>query len=99
MRLDEQGSSRIAVRTTVVPLPKSPTGNPRLDRILAGGLPRGRATLFSGGPGRGKSLIAPSRALTLGWDIAALEREKRLLLLDAPIRVLSVIQARNGSNS
>ena len=52
-----------SVRTSGVenrprPLPKTPTGNTGLDKILQGGLPRGRTTLFSGGPGCGKSLLA-----------------------------------------
>lgn len=41
-----------------IQLPKVPTGNSGLDRILFGGLPQGRTTLFSGGPGCGKSLVA-----------------------------------------
>jgi circadian clock protein KaiC len=39
-------------------LPKVPTGNEGIDRILRGGLPEGRTTLLSGGPGCGKSLLA-----------------------------------------
>ena len=38
-------------------LPKVPTGIAGLDSVLGGGLPAGRVTLLSGGPGSGKSLI------------------------------------------
>ena len=38
-------------------LPKAPTGIQGLDEITGGGLPRGRATLISGGPGAGKTLF------------------------------------------
>lgn len=37
---------------------KAPTGIEGLDNVLAGGLPRGRATLLIGGPGSGKTLLA-----------------------------------------
>lgn len=37
---------------------KSPTGIRGLDEITGGGLPRGRATLVTGGPGCGKSVLA-----------------------------------------
>lgn len=39
-------------------VPKIPTGNPGLDTVLEGGLPRGRTTLFNGGPGTGKTVLA-----------------------------------------
>lgn len=39
-------------------LAKAPTGIAGLDEITAGGLPRGRVSLFCGGPGAGKSLLA-----------------------------------------
>ncbi len=38
-------------------LKKSPTGIPGLDEITNGGLPTGRPTLVSGGPGAGKTLL------------------------------------------
>jgi circadian clock protein KaiC len=38
-------------------LPKVPTGIAGLDQVLAGGLPAGRMTLVSGGPGSGKSVM------------------------------------------
>jgi len=37
---------------------KAPTHIPGLDEILEGGLPRGRTTVLSGGPGSGKTLLA-----------------------------------------
>lgn len=37
---------------------KSPTGIRGLDEMLAGGLPRARTTLLTGGPGSGKSVLA-----------------------------------------
>jgi circadian clock protein KaiC len=40
------------------PLPHCPTGIPGLDQITSGGLPRGRTTLLTGGPGCGKTLLA-----------------------------------------
>lgn len=91
-----------SLRTVVTPtpLPRVPTGNSGLDEVLCGGLPKGRTTLFSGGPGCGKSILAleflvrgaedgkpgilvpfeervdavRANALTLGWDLAELER-------------------------
>lgn len=39
-------------------LPKVPTGIAGLDDVLHGGLPEGRTTLISGGPGAGKSVLA-----------------------------------------
>src|SRR5688572_24206945 len=39
---------------------KSPTGIPGLDEITFGGLPSGRPTLVSGGPGSGKTLLGVS---------------------------------------
>ncbi|MGE3498642.1 MAG: circadian clock protein KaiC [Candidatus Binatia bacterium] len=39
-------------------LAKMPTGIDGLDRITGGGLPRGRTTLVSGGPGCGKTVLA-----------------------------------------
>ena len=38
-------------------LPRAPTGIQGLDEITFGGLPRGRATLISGGAGAGKTLF------------------------------------------
>ena len=39
------------------PIPKVPTQIPGLDEVLEGGLPRGRTTLVSGGPGSGKTVL------------------------------------------
>jgi circadian clock protein KaiC len=39
------------------PIPKVPTKIAGLDEILEGGLPRGRTTLVSGGPGSGKTVL------------------------------------------
>ncbi|MEO8018771.1 MAG: circadian clock protein KaiC [Pseudomonadota bacterium] len=41
-------------------LHKAPTGIPGLDDITNGGLPQGRPTLVSGGPGSGKTLLGVS---------------------------------------
>ncbi|MEZ4866069.1 MAG: circadian clock protein KaiC [Caldilineaceae bacterium] len=38
-------------------IPKTPSGIAGLDEILLGGLPQGRATLISGGPGTGKTVV------------------------------------------
>src|SRR5260221_12180797 len=37
---------------------KAPTGILGFDEITGGGLPRGRTTLLSGGPGSGKTILA-----------------------------------------
>jgi circadian clock protein KaiC len=39
------------------PIPKMPTQIAGLDEILEGGLPRGRTTVVSGGPGSGKTVL------------------------------------------
>jgi circadian clock protein KaiC len=39
-------------------IPKAPTGIRGMDEILLGGLPRGRTTLLTGGPGTGKTVVA-----------------------------------------
>jgi circadian clock protein KaiC len=39
-------------------VPKAPSGIEGLDLVLQGGLPRGRTTLVSGGPGAGKSVLS-----------------------------------------
>jgi circadian clock protein KaiC len=92
-------------------LPKVSTGNVGLDKILLGGIPAGRTTLLSGGPGCGKTLVGleylvrgaqagepgilvpfeertdaiRANALTLGWDLAALERDQKLAIVNARI--------------
>ena len=39
------------------PIPKVPTQIHGLDEVLDGGLPQGRTTLVSGGPGSGKTVL------------------------------------------
>jgi circadian clock protein KaiC len=43
--------------TDHVPLPKAPTGIRGLDDVLLGGVPAGRTTLLTGGPGTGKTVV------------------------------------------
>ena len=92
------------------------TGIPGLDKLLAGGLPKARTVLLSGGPGTGKTILSSQflvngvldyeengiyvsldenkhhvyeEMLDFGWDLAALENEKKLVFLEAsPIRYL-----------
>src|SRR3954466_8058307 len=47
-------------RHTFAPIAKAPTGIKGLDDITHGGLPKGRPTLVSGGPGSGKTLLGVS---------------------------------------
>ncbi len=47
-------------RTAVYEIDKAPTGIAGLDEITFGGLPAGRPTLVSGGPGSGKTLLGVS---------------------------------------
>src|SRR5260221_9311480 len=48
-----------SVRSTRTKKPsKAPTGILGFDEITGGGLPRGRTTLLSGGPGSGKTILA-----------------------------------------
>ena len=42
----------------VTAIRKASTGIPGLDDILQGGVPAGRTTLISGGPGTGKTVLA-----------------------------------------
>ncbi len=37
---------------------RTPTGIPGLDKLLSGGLPRGRIILLTGGPGTGKTILS-----------------------------------------
>ena len=90
-------------------LPKVPTNIAGLDDLLHGGVPEGRVTLVSGGPGSGKSVLGMEflyrgaaagepgvyvtfeeqaaslrqNALTLGWDLEALEKSGKLFVMDA----------------
>lgn len=51
-------SGKIANTQTMQALPKSRTGIPGMSEITGGGLPTGRPTLVTGGPGCGKTLFA-----------------------------------------
>jgi circadian clock protein KaiC len=54
MAEQSQNEKRASVRA----IPKVPTGISGFDDVLHGGLPEGRTTLVSGGPGAGKSVLA-----------------------------------------
>lgn len=88
-------------------LTKLTTHIPGLDRIFRGGLPEGRMTTLTGGPGSGKTMLAleilyrsvqsgkpgifvsfeendsliRGNALSLGWDLAALEDAGQLAVI------------------
>jgi circadian clock protein KaiC len=88
-----------------------------LDEILHGGLPAGRVTLVSGGPGTGKSLLGleflyrsalsgdpgiflsfeetadgiRQNTLSLGWDLASLEKAANLFLMEGQVDPEAVI--------
>jgi circadian clock protein KaiC len=90
-------------------IPKILSGIVGLDQVLQGGLPKGRVTQVSGGPGSGKTIFGLEfllqgareeepglmltfeedavsvrrNALSLGWDLAELEKEGKLFILDA----------------
>ncbi|MGA2229777.1 MAG: circadian clock protein KaiC [Tepidisphaeraceae bacterium] len=90
-------------------IPKVPTQIAGLDEVLDGGLPRGRTTLTSGGPGSGKTVLGleflcagalageagvfvtleeraeavRKNALSLGWDLAALEKAGMVAIVEA----------------
>ena len=91
------------------PIPKVPTQIAGLDEVLEGGLPRGRTTLVSGGPGSGKTVLGLEflcrgamagepgvfvtfeeraeairmNALSMGWDLAALEKAGKVAIVEA----------------
>jgi circadian clock protein KaiC len=91
------------------PIPKVPTQITGLDEVLEGGLPRGRTTLASGGPGSGKTVLGleflwsgamagepgvfvtleerakaiRQNALSMGWDLAALEKTGKVAIVEA----------------
>ena len=56
-RTSSRTSNVRAIRPHVVP-GKATTGITGFDEITGGGLPRGRTTLLSGGPGSGKTIFA-----------------------------------------
>lgn len=55
---ETRGEGPSASQPKVGALPKVATGVAGLDDILGGGLPKGRTTLVSGGPGTGKTVLA-----------------------------------------
>ncbi len=91
------------------PIAKVPTQVSGLDEVLEGGLPRGRTTLVSGGPGSGKTVlglqflcagalagepgvfvtleeraeVVRQNALSMGWNLAALEKAGRVAIVEA----------------
>jgi circadian clock protein KaiC len=91
------------------PIPKVPTQITGLDEVLEGGVPRGRTTLASGGPGSGKTVLGleflcsgamagesgvfvtleeraeavRQNALSMGWDLAALEKAGKVAIVEA----------------
>jgi circadian clock protein KaiC len=91
------------------PIPKAPTQIAGLDDVLEGGLPRGRTTLVSGGPGSGKTVLGleflcsgamsgepgvfvtfeeraeavRQNAMSMGWDLAALEKAGKVAIVEA----------------
>ena len=97
-----------------------PTGIAGLDVVLGGGVPAGRVTILSGGPGSGKSTMGlqcllrgaeageagilvmfEERAATVrqdawsrGWDLARLEKQNKLFLLDARLDPAAVMAGR-----
>lgn len=91
------------------PIPKVPTQIFGLDEVLEGGLPQGRTTLVSGGPGSGKTVLGleflwsgamagepgvfvtfeeraaavRKNALSMGWNLAALEKAGKVAIVEA----------------
>ena len=101
-----------------------PTGIAGLDVVLGGGVPAGRVTILSGGPGSGKSTMGlqcllrgaeageagilvmfEERAATVrqdawsrGWDLARLEKQNKLFLLDARLDPAAVMAGEFSIN-
>ena len=99
------------------PIPKVPTQVRGLDEVLEGGLPRGRTTLVSGGPGSGKTVLGleflcrgalagepgvfvtfeeraeavRTNALSMGWDLAALEKAGKVAVVEARLHGAEVL--------
>src|SRR5215207_8231459 len=91
------------------PIPKLPTRIRGLDEVLDGGVPQGRTTLVSGGPGSGKTVLGleflcraaaegtpgifitfeeraeaiRKNALSMGLDLAALEKAGKVAVIEA----------------
>lgn len=57
-----------AVRSVIKPITKVPTGIQGFDEITDGGLPRGRTSLITGGPGSGKTVFALQTLVTGATD-------------------------------
>ena len=117
-----RGSSRPPKKRKEIP--KVPTGIGGLDLVLGGGVPAGRVTILSGGPGSGKSTMGlqcllhgaaagsagilvmfEERAATVrrdawsrGWDLARLEKENKLFLMDARLDPHAVIAGEFSIN-
>jgi circadian clock protein KaiC len=98
-------------------IPKTPTQISGLDEVLEGGLPRGRTTLASGGPGSGKTVLGLEflcsgamdgesgvfvtfeeraeairhNAMSMGWDLAALEKAGKVAIVEARLFGVEVI--------
>lgn len=99
------------------PLMKRGTGVPGLDDVLEGGLPDGRTTLVTGGPGCGKSVFGlqfiysgallgepgiyfsfeerpdnvRANAMTFGWDLAALEDQGLVAVIDGRLDAADIL--------
>jgi circadian clock protein KaiC len=109
LRCEVKAQKRVAMRARGSPIPKVPTQILGLDEVLEGGLPRGRTTLVSGGPGSGKTVLGleflwsgattgepgvfvtleeradavRKNALSMGWDLAALEKAGKVAIVEA----------------
>jgi len=75
-------------------LPKVSTGIAGLDLVLGGGLPAGRVTLLSGGPGSGKSMIG-LQCLLHGADAG--QRAFWLCSRNAPWPCVKTLRAGDGT--
>ena len=69
-------------------LEKTPTGNSWLDQITGGGLPRGRVTLVTGGPGAGKTLLGLKVLVADGLNHR--RRELRRSVMERKAHLLAV---------
>src|SRR6266852_10002506 len=80
------------LRTSRIPLPKTPTGIDGLDEVTGGGLPKGRTTLVCGSAGCGKTLLAMEflvhGALQYGEPGLCMEFEEAPEKLTANVRSL-----------